>query len=177
MMRKAFLWFVFALLIGVVFADAISDYTVASGVPLNQKIYATGNFEDSNGAKNNFLCAFYFFDSNGALIYRATEQYTTTTGRFAMNGVELKEPYFVRGQQYSLKTECGLASADANFSVGQKQEAIDFFGFKFFPQSVGYDLVYFMNMDYTFAILFFIIVLGFLFYFGYIYLKSLGFVQ
>lgn len=124
--------------------DSISGYQVPSNVPLNQKITASGIF-DTNGVRNNVLCSFYFYELNGNLIARATDQYTTTTGRFAMNGTLLKEPTFVRGETYVLRTECGTVYADANFSVGQKQEAFDFFGFKFYPQGTVMDFMYFKD--------------------------------
>jgi len=139
-----FVVLIFLCLVGSVFAfdvDVISEYQVPTNVPLNQKITASGIF-DSNGVSNNVLCSFYFYELNGNLIGRATDQYTTTTGRFAMNGTLMQEPTFVRGQTYTLRTECGTVHADANFDVGQKQEAFDVMGFKFYPQGTVMDFMY-----------------------------------
>lgn len=127
-----------------VFADTITQYTFPSNVPLNQKVTVTGLY-DSNAGKNAVLCSFYFLDKDAKLVYRASDQYTVASGRFTMLGVTMTEPIFVRGQTYTLHTECGGAIADGNFSVGQKQEAFDFFGYKFYPQGVTMDFLYFRD--------------------------------
>ena len=119
MNTRLFLVFCAILLLVVsVGADSITQYSVPSNVPLNQKITATGLF-DSNAGKNGILCSFYFFDSNNNFIYRASDQYTTSTGRFTLIGTTLTEPLFKRGKEYILSTECGGITSDANFFVGQ----------------------------------------------------------
>ena len=123
------------------FADIITDYTYPESVPLNQKVTLTGVF-DSNAGKNQVLCSFYFLDSTSKLVYRATDQYTVASGRFTMLGVTMTEPIFVRGQTYTLHTECGGAVADGNFIVGQKQEAFNIAGYTFYPQGVTMDFLY-----------------------------------
>lgn len=140
--KYIFLGLILLVLSSFVLADTITQYTLPSDVPLNQKITVTGLY-DSNAGKNAVLCSFYFLDDDGKLVYRASDQYTVSSGRFTMLGVTMTEPTFVRGQTYTLHTECGGAVADGNFFVGQKQEAFDFFGYKFYPQGVTMDFLYF----------------------------------
>jgi len=140
--RIAILMLLLVCLSAFAFADTITQYTLPSNVPLNQKVTVTGLY-DSNAGKNQILCSFYFLDNDAKLVYRASDQYTVASGRFTMLGVTMTEPVFVRGQTYTLHTECGGASADGNFSVGQKQEAFDLFGYKFYPQGVTMDFLYF----------------------------------
>lgn len=139
-------WLIFGIILvflsSFAFADTITQYTLPENVPLNQKVTVTGLY-DSNAGKNAILCSFYFLDKDAKLVYRASDQYTVASGRFTMLGVTMTEPLFVRGQTYTLHTECGGASADGNFSVGQKQEAFDLFGYKFYPQGVTMDFLYF----------------------------------
>lgn len=141
-------WLIFGIILvflsSFAFADIISQYTFPSNVPLNQKITVTGLY-DSNGSKNQILCSFYFLDNLGKLVYRATDQYTVASGRFTMTGVTMTEPIFVRGQTYTLHTECGGATADGNFVVGQKQEAFNIAGYMFYPQGVTMDFMYFKD--------------------------------
>lgn len=107
---------------GGVFADTISNYSVPASVPLGNNVTATGLFEDSNGLKSGFLCSFYFFEQNtGVLVKRATDQYSTSTGRVTMAGFPINEPLFKRDQNYTLRTECGTTFADANFLVAQRE--------------------------------------------------------
>jgi hypothetical protein len=125
------------------FADDITQYTVSASVPLNQKVTATGLY-DSNATKDGIKCSFYFLNpnNNNSLVYRATDQYTVASGRFTMTGTTLTEPVFVRGETYTLHTECGGAAADSNFIVGQKQEAFTFLGYSFYPQGGVLDFIY-----------------------------------
>jgi hypothetical protein len=157
MVMKKVIVILFVLLLAVsVLADAIIDYSVPTSVPLNQKVTATGLF-DSNSARNGIKCSFYLWDSNGHNIYQATDQYTNNNGRFAMNGKTLTEPDFVRGQTYSLRTECGSAFESADFVVGQKQEAFNILGFAFYPQGGFLDLMYLR--DNSVMLFFFFIIL------------------
>jgi len=139
--RIAFLMILLLCFSVFAFADTISNYSLPSNVPLNQKVTVTGLF-DSNAGKNQVLCSFYFLDSTSKLVYRATDQYTVASGRFTMLGVNMAEPIFVRGQTYTLHTECGGAVADGNFVVGQKQEAFNILGYNFYPQGVTMDFLY-----------------------------------
>ena len=123
-MKKFCLVFAFFLLFGFVFADSISGYVVPSSVPLGQTITASGIFSDANST----LCSFYFFDANtGALVTRATSQYSSTTGRFALAGFPITEPRFKRDSNYLLQSECGSASASLSFVVTQR-ETVAFIG-------------------------------------------------
>lgn len=158
-MKKILFLIVLVFCVNLAFADTITNYSVPDSAPLNQKITATGVY-DSNGIKNQILCSFYFFDDANKLVYRASDQYTVATGRFTMIGTTLSEPIFVRGQTYNLQTECGGAIANANFSVGQKQEAFDFFGYKFYPQGVTMDFLYFKDNG---LMVFFLFIMVFVF--------------
>ena len=140
-MKRLIILFLILLCFGVAFADTINQYSVPESSPLNQKITATGLF-DSNAGKNEVLCSFYFLDSDDQLVYRATDQYTVASGRFTMIGTTLTEPLFVRGETYNLHTECGGATADADFTVGQKQEAFTIGAFSFYPQGTTMDFMW-----------------------------------
>lgn len=125
-MKRAIVLLLFLLCFGFAFADTITGYVVPSSVALGNNVTATGLFADTNGNKANYLCSFYFLDANtGNLIKRATDQYTTTTGRVTMAGFQIVEPLFKRGQTYTLRTECGLTSADKNFLVAQRETIAD----------------------------------------------------
>lgn len=127
-------------LFGVVSADSISDYLVPSNIPLNMPITATGIYNDVNEV-SGVKCSFFFFDGN-ELIDRATDEYTVGTGRFGLVNYYIREPTFQRGKTYSLRSECGGAFATADFSVGQKEEVFEIWGFKLLPDSVAQDLLY-----------------------------------
>jgi hypothetical protein len=162
-MKKLLILVLLLFCLSFAFADTITAYSVPTSIPLNQKITATGLY-DSNSTKNQVLCSFYFFDEASKLVHRASDQYTIATGRFSMVGTTLSEPTFVRGQTYNLRTECGGATADANFSVGQKQEAFNILGYKFYPQGVTMDFLYFKDngvmIFFLFIMIFVLIALG-----------------
>lgn len=119
MMKKVFLIGFLILLMTSVFSSGISDYVVPEEIALGQRITATGVYEDGNFT-NNVKCSFYFFDDANVLIDRATDEYTTATGRFVLTPFLITEPTFLRGKTYTLKTECGLLSDEKTFLVGQR---------------------------------------------------------
>ena len=123
---------------------SITTYAVPTSMPLNLEITATGkSLDDTNTPNVNELCSFYFIETDsGYLVDRATDQYTDQTGRFAMQKFKLTEPDFIRGQTYTLKSVCGSNEANENFSVTQKQEAFDVFGFALYPQALVMDFLY-----------------------------------
>jgi len=127
LMNKKFLSvLVLLLIIGFVSADSISSYEVDSSVPLDRYISATGIYNSDSNV--GILCSFYFFDvGTGVLVNRATDQYTTTTGRFTMPSFPINEPKFKRDSNYILTTECGTASSSSSFLVNQR-ETIAFYG-------------------------------------------------
>lgn len=129
--------------------DTITSYVVPASVPLNQKVTATGIFTPTAGSASGQLCSFYFLnpDQNYYLVDRATDEYTTSTGRVTMAGFTLTEPNFPRGSKFTLRTECGTASADANFFVGQKQEAVSVGSFAVYPQGTIMDAIYWTKND------------------------------
>ena len=121
MKRIILLLFVITLFGAFVLGDAITNYKVPYEVPLGLNVTATGTFLDADGNAAAELCSFYFFDDAGVLVKRATDQYSTTTGRFAMSGFPITEPVFKRDTNYRLRSECGSATADANFRVVQRE--------------------------------------------------------
>jgi hypothetical protein len=159
--RIGILMLILVCLSAFAFADVINNYVVPSSIPLNMSITATG-FYDSNASKTNILCAFYFLDSENNLVYRATDQYTTASGRFTMAGTIVREPTFQRGKTYNLHTECGGAYADANFFVGQKEEILDVAGFKLLPDSIVGDLLYWKDKPELILFLIFMLLLIFI---------------
>lgn len=109
-------------------ADTITEYKVDSTVPLGLNVTATGIFAADSGDSNGELCSFYLLDANsGVLIRRPTDQYTTDTGRFTMVGYPINEPLFKRGSNYTMRSECGQATADYNFLVEQR-ETLEHYG-------------------------------------------------
>jgi hypothetical protein len=149
------------LLAPLAFAESITGYKVPSSVPLNQGITATGLYVPDGNIYANKLCSFYFFDTQNNLVSRADDQFTDATGRFALPSFVLTEPLFQRDNNYLLNTVCGTGTATSSFVVAQKQEAVDVFGWKFFPQGVGWDLKYWTNSDYIFAIIWVIVLVAF----------------
>lgn len=144
------------------FAESIAGFKVPANVPLNQGITATGLYVPDGNTYANKLCSFYFLDSNNNLVIRADDQFTDATGRFAMPPFTITEPLFQRDNNYSIQVTCGTGSATSYFLIAQKQEAFDLFGYKFFPQSVGFDLKYLMNPDNLFALMWVIVIFGFI---------------
>jgi hypothetical protein len=142
---KRVLFLVFAVLLlfaGTALADTITAYKVPSSAPLNQEITATGIYTAADGNHPLVWCSFYILDLNGNVVYPATDQLSTSTGRFRMAPKLLTEPLTVRGQTYDLHSECGTATADANFTVSQKQEAFSIMGVAFYPAGGFLDLLY-----------------------------------
>lgn len=126
MRNYTFLLFFVLLLSFVLSAPAISDYAVPTSVPLGGMISATGIYSNDGGNVNAVLCSFYFFDSLGVLVpKRATDQYTTGSGRFSLVNFTPQEPFFKRGQTYSLLTDCNGAVADQNFLIAQRETIAD----------------------------------------------------
>jgi len=140
----------FALL-GGASADTITDYQVPATVPLNQGITASGLFTGTD-ANADVLCGFLFYDTNSKLVGRASDEYTLGTGRFALPPYEINEPYFSRGQSYRLRTECGGATADANFTVIQKQEALKVGSWYLIPESLTTDWAYWTDTNKSFVV-------------------------
>ena len=113
----------FALCLSFVSATPqITDYNVPNQINLGDMITATGIYSDSNGTPyNRVLCSFYFLDANGDLIKRASDQYTTGTGRFTMVNFIPSEPIFKRGETYTLQTECDSSGATDSFLLAQRE--------------------------------------------------------
>lgn len=104
-----------------VFATSeILEYKIPSQVNVDQRISATGFYSDGNNPVNNIKCSFYFLDDNNVLVSRATDEYTTLTGRFVLTPFLINEPTFLRGKEYTLRTECNLAIVEEKFFVGQR---------------------------------------------------------
>ena len=143
-------------------AESISGFKVPSSVPLNQGVTATGLYVPDGNIYANKLCSFYFLDSQNNLVIRADDQFTDATGRFAMPPFNVTEPLFQRDNNFHIQVTCGTATSTGYFVISQKQEAFDLFGIKFFPQSVGWDLKYLMNPDSLFALMWVIVIFGFI---------------
>ena len=105
------------------FSSSITNFNIPSEVKLNQEITATGiSLDDSNVPSVNQLCSFYLLNADtGSLIDRASDQYTTQTGRFTMTPYTINEPNFKRDSNYTLKVECGSSSEDLNFAITQRE--------------------------------------------------------
>jgi len=168
--KKVSLLLILLLICSSVFAfepNSIINYSVPNEIPLNLEITATGKSIDNNGlAYVNQICSFYFLTAEtGYLVERANDQYTDQTGRFAMTKFKLTEPDFIRGNNYTLKTICGANEIDANFLVIQRQDALDMLGFRLFPQAIGFDLHYWTNADYIYALMYGVLTIALLLYF------------
>jgi hypothetical protein len=149
-MKKLLLLLLLFALLGFVFSDSITSYVVPSSVSLGQTITASGLYSDANTT----LCSFYFFDaSSGALVTRATSQYTSGTGRFALAGFPITEPRFKRDSNYLLQSECGNASASLSFVVSQR-ETVAFWGqqeFNYVTNNENLDTVFIWGAIVLFA--------------------------
>lgn len=173
MVKKIILFLVLLFLSLNAFAGQdINFYAVPATIPLNQEITATGVYYIDNNAQSGSLCSFYFLDSTGVLIDRASDQYTTSAGRFAMQPYLITEPDFIRGSSYTLRTECGTAREDYNFQVIQKQEVASIGGLAFYPQSLGLELNYWLNAENSFAVFMLLIIIAGIIIFGAYYLKA-----
>jgi hypothetical protein len=120
-----FVLFALTLLASFSVADSITNYKVPSTVLLGESITATGFYNSDINTNSGFLCDFYITDQNGVLLTRFTAQYTTGTGRFTGLNLKADEPVVQRGGNYRLVSECGGATADANFVVGQRRTIAD----------------------------------------------------
>jgi hypothetical protein len=115
------LFIVFTLVSFAHATQTITGYKAPDAVNLDDTITATGVFTDDANSPVGVLCSFYFYDDNGVLVKRATDQYTTGTGRFTMVGTKITEPTFKRGLIYTVQSECGTQTADYNFLVLQRE--------------------------------------------------------
>lgn len=130
---------------------SITDYKVPDQVHLNQSVTATGkSLNDSNVPQVNELCSFVFFDTNGNLVTRATDQYTDQTGRFTMPPFYVNEPEFLRDSNYTLKSICGSNEADQNFEVIQRQSiahlGVQEFGYILDEENIGTAFIWFIML-------------------------------
>jgi hypothetical protein len=118
-MKKFFAIAIFLLCLNFAFAStSITNYIIPSNVPLGDVVTATGVLNDTNGTTEGYLCNFYFLDDQNVLIKRATDQYTTSTGRFTMVNFVPTEPTFKRDHNYTVLSECKGATASATFLLG-----------------------------------------------------------
>ena len=150
------------LLNSFAFAETIAGFKVPATVPLNQGITATGLYVPDGNIYANKLCSFYFLDTQNNLVIRADDQYTDATGRFAMPPFTVTEPLFQRDNNYLIHVVCGTGTATGSFVIAQKQEAVDVLGYKLFPQAIGWDMKYWTDSDYVFAVMWIIVGIGFL---------------
>lgn len=148
--KVIFLFLAVLLFAGFASADSITSYKVPATMPLNQGITATGSFNSDTNILANVLCSFYFFDTSGNLVNRATDQYTDSAGRFALPKFILTEPDFQRGKTFTLRTTCNGASADGNFLVEQKQDVVPFI----YPQGLANDIRFFADQENSALIVF-----------------------
>ena len=149
MMNKKFLVLSFLLiLMSFSFADSITDYVISDNVPLNQGVTATGTY--TGDVNSGVKCSFYFFDSLGNPITRATDEYTDEQGRFFMPPFIVKEPIFQRYLDYNIVTSCGSASVNDSFNVGQKQEIAPYL----YPQGMINDLVFWTDPENSYTSVF-----------------------
>jgi hypothetical protein len=139
--KRFFVAFFLVLILTSVFAIGIKDYVVPSEIALGQRITASGIYEDGNNPVDNIKCSFYFINDANIVVQRATDEYTTQTGRFVLTPFVINEPTFLRGEDYVLRTECGTFSADKSFFVGQRQSIAHVgtqeFGFLTEPENTG----------------------------------------
>jgi len=123
-MNKFFVFLLISLfLVSFVSADSITGLTMPTEVELDKTISATGIYSADSNVDAGVLCSFYFFRaSDDIFIVRATDQYTTATGRFTMPNFPITEPTFFRDSNYYLTAECGDASdTSSDFIVLQRE--------------------------------------------------------
>jgi len=154
---KKFLFVLLLLFLAPFFlADSIEGFKLPSNVPLNQGITASGIYVDSS--PEGVLCSFYFFNSDGTPITRASDQYTDSSGRFFLPSFPINEPIFQRYLDYNLTVVCGTASETNIFNVSQRQEFLT--GVPIYPQAMPLDLLYWADEENSIALVWFLIIIG-----------------
>lgn len=126
--------FCFALVSGT---ETISDLTLNSPIPLDTKLVATGIYNNTD-SDNSVFCKFVTYShDNNKIVERFTDELTFADGSFYSERL-MTEPRYFRDENiltldYKLTVTCGSASADANFSIEQRQSwENQFFGELFF---------------------------------------------
>jgi hypothetical protein len=119
MLRFALVLAFLLICLGSAFAS-ITNYTVASEVPLNQDLTIYGLHDTAE-----VLCAFFIFDiaDENKVVIRLTDQYTFTDGSF-YSEYTITEPEFRRGFDYNAVTKCGSDTVSQSFYVGQRKDFI-----------------------------------------------------
>jgi hypothetical protein len=158
MNKKFCLIFFLIFLCASVFAGGLSNYVVPDSVSLGQHITATGFYSDGNNPINNIKCSFYFLNDLNVVVERATDEYTTSSGRFVLTPFLITEPTFLRGQEYILKTECGTFTEEKTFVVGQRQ-TIAHLGSQEFEYITNPENVDTLSIWFLLGIAFFVLVL------------------
>ena len=101
--------------------DLIGDYIVQpKNVPLNQELSISGVFIDDINDSANRICSFYITTQDGNAIYRLSDQITDLTGNFYAF-LEITEPRLKRGETYYMKTICGDAEIQQDFTVENRE--------------------------------------------------------
>ena len=124
--KKLFVLILFILMLNNIYSSGINNYVVSETVALGQRITATGFYEDGNNSVNNIKCSFYFLNDLNVIIERATDEYTTNTGRFVLTPFLINEPTFLRGKEYILRTECNVFSDEKTVLVVQRENLTHF---------------------------------------------------
>lgn len=118
-MNKTNLFILFSLLFLANFTSAaIVNYQVYTPIPLGKNVVVSGQLDPS---QSGVQCDFLIYDDSNTLVHRLTSEFTSDGGLFGSDYYVTTEPTLYRGQNYSLKTDCGGQTAIAYFSVVQRE--------------------------------------------------------
>ncbi len=121
--KKIFLICLFSALIGIAVSPMVSatetiiDMNTNSPVPLGEILTISGNYEDTD-VNVSVFCKFVT-KHEGIIIERLTDERTFQNGDFYSQR-KVEEPLYKRGSFYTIDVQCNNASADTNFTVGQR---------------------------------------------------------
>jgi len=142
-MKKLFIILVLILISNISFSEqTITNFTTNSPVPLDTKLVATGVYFNSD-SNSSVYCKFLTYDLNtGKVIERFSDELNFSDGSFYTDRL-MTEPKYYRDENvvtpdYKITVICGGASADANFSISQRESWDNqFFGELFYLKDNG----------------------------------------
>lgn len=102
-------------------ATTITDVNTNGNVPLGQLLTISGTYTDTTTEASVF-CKFVTMDAGtGLVIERLSDERTFANGDFYSQRL-IDEPRYKRETDYNVSISCSNASADANFSVVQRED-------------------------------------------------------
>jgi hypothetical protein len=97
---------------------AISDYNVASPLPIGYNLTAIGKVST---VPSDGVCSFSVVDDKNNIVWLLSDEKVSSQGLFRTNYLKLEEPLFKRGYDYNLHVYCGSDFASKRFSIIQRE--------------------------------------------------------